>query len=72
VLSADPDAALTALAGAIPAPVRVLPLDEFAETLGARPGETWLVRPDGYVAAVVPGAGPTLVDALRRATGGSA
>ncbi len=72
VLSADPGAARTALTGATPAPVRVLPLDEFAETLGARPGETWLVRPDGYVAAVVPGAGPTLVDALRRATGGSA
>ncbi len=36
------------------APSRVLAMDErLASALGALPGETWLVRPDAYVAAVV-------------------
>ena len=40
---------------------------ELAETLGARPGEVWLVRPDAHVAAVVPdGSVQATERALRR------
>jgi 3-(3-hydroxy-phenyl)propionate hydroxylase len=54
------DAAATALAlkRATDAPARVLRLEDLdrdgylRDALGARDGETWLVRPDGYVAAV--------------------
>jgi pentachlorophenol monooxygenase/3-(3-hydroxy-phenyl)propionate hydroxylase len=55
---ADADAARTA-AGATPGPVRVLGLDEIdpdgtlADTLGARPAEIWIIRPDAHVAAVL-------------------
>lgn len=49
--------------------VRVLATtSELAEALGAHPGETWVVRPDAYVAAVVP-AGADVNTALRRACG---
>ncbi len=61
---------------AAPWPVRVLSLPEFdregvvADTLGARDGELWLVRPDAYAAAVV--TEPTsLVEAMQRAVGGA-
>lgn len=38
--------------------------------LGVRPGEAWLVRPDAYVAAVLPGSGPgAAAAALARALG---
>jgi pentachlorophenol monooxygenase/3-(3-hydroxy-phenyl)propionate hydroxylase len=42
-------------AAAVPGPVRVLGLDEtgIADTLGARPDEIWIVRPDAHVAAVL-------------------
>lgn len=40
--------------------------------LGARPGEAWLVRPDAYVAAVLPGpTAPEVAIALRRGSGGT-
>jgi pentachlorophenol monooxygenase/3-(3-hydroxy-phenyl)propionate hydroxylase len=40
--------------------------------LGARPGEAWLVRPDAYVAAVLPEPSAAEVErALRRASGGT-
>ncbi|MFG1647639.1 FAD-dependent monooxygenase [Amycolatopsis sp. NPDC049252] len=39
--------------------------------LGARPGEAWLVRPDAYVAAVLPGpTAPEVAVALRRGSSG--
>ncbi|SHK63008.1 3-(3-hydroxy-phenyl)propionate hydroxylase [Pseudonocardia thermophila] len=47
-----------------------LPLEgEVAEVLGARPGEVWVVRPDAYVAAVVPQ--EQVPAALARAVGGA-
>ncbi len=40
--------------------------------LGARPGEAWLVRPDAYVAAVLPDpTAPEVAIALRRGSGGT-
>ncbi|HEY3000978.1 MAG TPA: FAD-dependent monooxygenase [Kribbellaceae bacterium] len=67
-VTSDPDAARTTLTSATPGNVRVLPLDShLAGELGALPGETWLVRPDAHVAAVVTGAGPALAAAARRA-----
>ncbi|MDT7802077.1 MAG: 3-(3-hydroxy-phenyl)propionate hydroxylase [Actinomycetota bacterium] len=40
--------------------------------LGARPGEAWLVRPDAYVAAVLPGpTAPEVAIALRRGSSGT-
>ncbi len=58
------------------APQRVLPLADLDEhgvlatALQARPGEIWLVRPDGHVAAVVPSGSPdTLTAAVRRSLG---
>jgi pentachlorophenol monooxygenase/3-(3-hydroxy-phenyl)propionate hydroxylase len=52
-------------------PVRVVPMTgELATSLAARPGETWIVRPDAHVAAVLPAAalGDVTV-AVRRACG---
>lgn len=74
----DADAAGAAAAGATQAPVRVHALADIdtegllAKALEARPGEAWLVRPDGHIAAVLPGGDPgALSDAVRRATGSS-
>ena len=61
----DLDAVLAAAAEA-PGPVRVLALraldpdGTLTATLGARPDEVWIVRPDAHVAAVLPA--PTLDD----------
>ncbi|NUR87859.1 MAG: pentachlorophenol monooxygenase, partial [Nonomuraea sp.] len=35
----------------------------LAETLGAVPGEAWLVRPDAHIAAIIPHASPQSVAA---------
>lgn len=53
------------------APVRTLPItfpSALATALAARPGETWVVRPDAHVAAVLP-AGADVTPVLRRACG---
>jgi 3-(3-hydroxy-phenyl)propionate hydroxylase len=59
--------------GRFAAPVRVLPLvfpSGLAASLAANPGETWIVRPDAHVAAVLPApAEGDVLAALRRATG---
>jgi 3-(3-hydroxy-phenyl)propionate hydroxylase len=55
---ADAAAAALALKRAVDAPARALRLEDLdrqghlREALGARDGEIWLLRPDGYVAAV--------------------
>jgi 3-(3-hydroxy-phenyl)propionate hydroxylase len=60
--------------GGTGAPVRVLALPGIDPTglltaaLEARPGEAWVIRPDGHVAAVVDaGDGPAVTAAVRRA-----
>lgn len=46
------------------------PHGRISTAMGARPGETWLLRPDGHVAAVVaPGSAADLGEAVRRALG---
>ncbi|HEX5598394.1 MAG TPA: FAD-dependent monooxygenase [Micromonosporaceae bacterium] len=72
----DPRAAEAAVARATPAPVRVLAIADIdpegllAEALDTRPGEAWVLRPDGHVAAVVGDAdGPALTAALQRTLG---
>jgi 3-(3-hydroxy-phenyl)propionate hydroxylase len=37
------------------------PLGSLARILGAQPGEAWVVRPDGHIAAVVPAANRAIV-----------
>jgi 3-(3-hydroxy-phenyl)propionate hydroxylase len=55
----DPAPFRTALAGATAAPARVLALAGIdpdrtvRQVLDARPGEAWVLRPDGHIAAVV-------------------
>ncbi|TCO48901.1 FAD-dependent monooxygenase [Actinocrispum wychmicini] len=52
-------------------PVRTLPLtfpSALATALAAKPGETWIVRPDAHIAAVLPADGD-ITAALRRACG---
>ncbi|MEW9549473.1 FAD-dependent monooxygenase [Nonomuraea sp. NPDC050783] len=63
----------------ITAPLAVRGLAEMdgtgslAEKLGAGPDEAWLIRPDAYIAAIIPHAGPEPVAvAMSRALGGSA
>jgi 3-(3-hydroxy-phenyl)propionate hydroxylase len=57
--------------GRFSTPVRVLATtSEVTTALEAYPGETWVVRPDAYLAAVVP-AGTDVNPALRRACGHS-
>ncbi|MGH3728889.1 MAG: FAD-dependent monooxygenase [Micromonosporaceae bacterium] len=63
-----------AVDGVTQAPVRILRMTEIdpggalVDTLRARTGEAWLVRPDGHVAAVVPVSEPgALTAALARA-----
>jgi 3-(3-hydroxy-phenyl)propionate hydroxylase len=55
------------------APVRILPMTfptELTTALAANPGETWIVRPDAHVAAVLPApADDDVTAALRRACG---
>jgi pentachlorophenol monooxygenase/3-(3-hydroxy-phenyl)propionate hydroxylase len=68
-------AAGRAVAAAAACPLQVLamadadPSGRLAAALDARPGETWLVRPDAYVAAVAAGSADGLAVALRRALG---
>jgi pentachlorophenol monooxygenase/3-(3-hydroxy-phenyl)propionate hydroxylase len=63
VLVADdvaPDAVQAVVAGLTAAPVRTVALNtltpdgRLAAILGAQPGEAWIIRPDGHIAAVVP------------------
>ena len=68
-------AAARAVRAATSGPVRVLDAVDLgvAGDLGARPGEVWLVRPDGHVAAVVAGSeAAALTAAARRALGHAA
>jgi 3-(3-hydroxy-phenyl)propionate hydroxylase len=72
---ADLDAVHAAAASAL-GPVQVLamadadPSGGLVSALGARRGETWLIRPDAYVAAVTPElAAGRISAALRRALG---
>jgi pentachlorophenol monooxygenase/3-(3-hydroxy-phenyl)propionate hydroxylase len=69
----DPAGVAAAVAAATPAPSRVLPLaaldpdGTLAAALAARPGEAWLIRPDGHIAAVLAGPDPAAVaTAVRR------
>jgi len=71
VLTADL-AAARAAAPAVGAPVDVRELRPggIATALGARSGETWILRPDAHVVAVLDQTTPdTVAHALRRATG---
>jgi pentachlorophenol monooxygenase/3-(3-hydroxy-phenyl)propionate hydroxylase len=55
----------------VPADLRTAEIP-LGGALGARPGEAWLVRPDAYVAAVLPDpAAPKVATTLRRASGGT-
>jgi hypothetical protein len=65
-----------ALKEATEAPTRALSLADIdpeyavAKALAANPGETWLLRPDGHVAAVLTPTSPAdLAEAARRAIG---
>ncbi|ANY05824.1 FAD-dependent monooxygenase [Pseudonocardia sp. HH130630-07] len=69
LLVAGPGPGARSAAAAEPAPVRVLDLGPadpdgtLTRTLGARPGEVWVVRPDAHVAAVLDRPGPAEVTA---------
>jgi pentachlorophenol monooxygenase/3-(3-hydroxy-phenyl)propionate hydroxylase len=76
VLVAD-DVALDAVqacaAGLTPVPVRTVALrtltrnGRLATMLGVQPGEAWVIRPDGHIAAVVPAVDRAiLAGAIRR------
>lgn len=72
----DPAGTAAVLKESTDAPARALPLSALDRTgalaaaLGARPGETWLIRPDGHVAAVLTTTDPTeLATAARRSLG---
>jgi 3-(3-hydroxy-phenyl)propionate hydroxylase len=52
--------------------VTVLRLESgpLADTLGAGPGDAWLIRPDAHIAAILPTATPErLAAAVRRSLG---
>jgi pentachlorophenol monooxygenase/3-(3-hydroxy-phenyl)propionate hydroxylase len=63
------------LDAAVVAPTRVLAArslgggDRVLTALGARPGEAWVIRPDGYVAAVVPALPTAVTPAVHRSLG---
>jgi 3-(3-hydroxy-phenyl)propionate hydroxylase len=63
------------LKAVVSAPTRVLATtslqggDSVRRALGARPGEAWVIRPDGHVAAVVRALPTALVPAVHRALG---
>jgi pentachlorophenol monooxygenase/3-(3-hydroxy-phenyl)propionate hydroxylase len=69
----DPAEAAAAATAAGPLPVQVMRVDdidaggEVRGTLDLRPDEVWVVRPDAYVAAVVPGERTAVAAALLRA-----
>lgn len=72
----DVDGARSALAEATHAPTAVRSLADvdsagaLTRALDARPGELWIVRPDGHVAAVVDGTSTVEIrDAVRRMAG---
>ncbi|MFD9959639.1 FAD-dependent monooxygenase [Amycolatopsis sp. NPDC058986] len=68
-LGADTAELRSAVAASTSSPVRMCSLDPgTTAALGARPGETWVVRPDAHVAAVAVTPGE-LAAALRRAHG---
>lgn len=67
MLTPDPVTAERTMAAVAPGPFRVLRLDsELAAALGSGAGETWLVRPDAYVAAVIADPEDGLAAAVRR------
>lgn len=80
VLTTGDTDAVRAVAGtATAAPLRVLAIPDIdpsgllAEALGARPGEAWVIRPDGHLAGIVAHDDePGLAAAVRRALGGFA
>jgi pentachlorophenol monooxygenase/3-(3-hydroxy-phenyl)propionate hydroxylase len=68
-----PDDVQTFAVGLTAAPVRTIALGRLtpdgrlAALLGTQPGEAWVIRPDGHIAAVVPAADrATLAGAIRR------
>lgn len=73
---ADLSAAEDTARDVLTSPVHVRTMGEvtgdasLVDLLGARPGEAWVVRPDAFVAAVVPAAdGTALAEGLLRLTG---
>jgi 3-(3-hydroxy-phenyl)propionate hydroxylase len=74
--AADVSAVAERVASAVSAPVRVLAMPhlshELAPILGARSGECWVVRPDAWVAAIVPADdGEAVQTAVRRCVAAS-
>ena len=75
--TADPFEVERVLKRATDAPCRSYSIDEIDATgavgdvLGVRPGETWLIRPDAHIAAVLPQSSPqhALAAAVWRAVG---
>jgi pentachlorophenol monooxygenase/3-(3-hydroxy-phenyl)propionate hydroxylase len=71
----DRAAVESAVSGAVEAPLRVYathdldPSGAVAEALGARAGEVWVLRPDAYVAAVLPAGTDGVAGAVRKAVG---
>lgn len=67
VLTPEPVTALRTMAEVAPGPFRVVRMDsELAAVLGSGDRETWLVRPDAYVAAVIADPEDRLAAAVRR------
>ncbi|WP_156869579.1 FAD-dependent monooxygenase [Sporichthya polymorpha] len=73
ILTVDQSLDQQVVSAAVEAPVRVLAAtdltggDAVLAALGAKPGEAWVIRPDGHVAAVVPAAVDAVTPAVRRA-----
>ena len=74
----DRTAVESAVRGAMDTPLRVYATDDLdptgalVESLGAREGEVWVLRPDAYVAAVLPAGTDDVLRAARRAIGPAA
>lgn len=76
----DVPALVVALKESVAAPHRAVAIDDLdggprvLAALGARPGEAWVLRPDGHIAAVVPARDgvPAVVTAALRALGAPA